>query len=79
MLNKFWKHHYGIIGKTNEIIVAAEALGLDDSDVLHAWSEGNFSEDGAILNFGNASDRLYLNVTPTTVDRSETEVQTGFS
>ena len=33
-VNKFWKHHYGIIGKANEIIVAAEALGLDDRDVL---------------------------------------------
>lgn len=41
-VNKFWKHHYGIIGKANEIIVAAEALGLDDSDVLHAWSEAKF-------------------------------------
>ena len=42
-VNKFWKHHYGIIGKANEIIVAAEALGLDDSDVLHAWSEAKLS------------------------------------
>ena len=41
-VNKFWKYHYGIIGKANEIIVAAEALGLDDSDVLHAWSEAKF-------------------------------------
>ena len=52
-VNKFWKHHYGIIGKANEIIVAAEALGLDDSDVLHAWSEAKL--DGSRQRLPNMS------------------------
>ena len=64
-VNKFWKHHYGIIGKANEIIVAAEALGLDDSDVLHAWSEAKFFRGRSYFELWKRFDRLYLNITPT--------------
>ena len=72
-VNKFWKHHYGIIGKANEIIVAAEALGLDDSDVLHAWSEAKFFRGRSYFELWKRFDRLYLNVTPTTVDNLKRE------
>ena len=58
-VNKFWKHHYGIIGKANEIIVAAEALGLDDSDVLHAWSEAKFFRGRSYFELWKRFDRLY--------------------
>ena len=72
-VNKFWKHHYGIIGKANEIIVAAEALGLDDSDVLHAWSEAKFFRGRSYFELWKRFDRLYLNITPTTVDNLKRE------
>ena len=72
-VNKFWKHYYGIIGKANEIIVAAEALGLDDSDVLHAWSEAKFFRGRSYFELWKRFDRLYLNITPTTVDNLKRE------
>ena len=72
-VNKFWKHHYGIIGKANEIIVAAEALGLDDSDVLHAWSEAKFFRGRSYFELWKRFDRLYLNITPSTFDNLKRE------
>ena len=72
-VNKFWKHHYGIIGKANEIIVAARSLGLDDSDVLHAWSEAKFFRGRSYFELWKRFDRLYLNITPTTVDNLKRE------
>lgn len=53
-VNKFWKHHYGIIGKANEIIVAAEAWDWMTGMYCTHGVKRNSSEDGAILNFGNA-------------------------
>ena len=50
-VNKFWKHHYGIIGKANEIIVAWDWMTAMCS--MHGVKR-NSSEDGAILNSGNA-------------------------
>ena len=78
-VNKFWKHHYGIIGKANEIIVAAEALGLDDSDVLHAWSEAKFFRGRSYFELWKRFDRLYLNIYPDHRRQSETGIQTCFS
>lgn len=72
-VNWFWKHHYGIIGKTNEIIVAAEKLGLDNSDVLHAWSEAKFFRGRSYFELWKRFGRLYLNTTPTNVDNLQRE------
>ncbi len=63
----------GLSEKANEIIVAAEALGLDDSDVLHAWSEAKFFRGRSYFELWKRFDRLYLNVTPTTVDNLKRE------
>lgn len=72
-LNWFWKHHYGLIGKANEIIVAAEALGLDDADVRYAWSEAKFFRGRSYFELLKRFDRLYLNIAPTTVDNLKRE------
>lgn len=72
-VNKYWKHHYGIIGKANEIIAAAEELGLDDSEVLYAWSEAKFFRGRSYFELWKRFDRLYLNTTPTTVENLKRE------
>lgn len=72
-VNSYWKHHYGIIGKTNDIIRSAEMLGLDDTDVLHAWSEAKFFRGRSYFELLKRFDRLYLNTEPTTVDNIKRE------
>lgn len=72
-VNTYWKHHYGIIGKANEIIASAEALGLDNSSVLHAWSEAKLFRGRSYFELWKRFDRLYLNTEPTTVDNLKRE------
>ncbi len=66
--NNFWKHHYGIIGKANEIISGAEKLGLDDPEVKKAWAEAKFFRGRSYFELWKRFDRLYYNTEPTTAD-----------
>lgn len=52
----FWQQHYFIIGKANEVIAGAEALGIEDPDPLtrRAYGEAKFFVDEHILNYGSA-------------------------
>ena len=62
----YWKEHYAIIGKANEIIVAAERIGLDDPDVKYAWAEAKLFRARAYFELYQRFGRLYLNTEPTT-------------
>lgn len=61
----YWKEHYGIIGKANEIIASAEALGLDDPDVKTAWAEAKLFRGRAYFELYQRFGRLYINTEPT--------------
>lgn len=51
----FWTYNYNIIGKANEVIAAAEKLGIDNSPVTKRHGQKrNYSEHAPILNFINA-------------------------
>ncbi len=67
-VEKFWTHHYAIIGKANEVIASAEELGLENEVVLRAWAEAKFFRGHAYFELWKRFERLYLNTTPTTVD-----------
>jgi hypothetical protein len=67
-VESFWQHHYFIIGKANEIIAGAEALGLDDSLTRRAYGEAKFFRGRAYFELWKRFERLYLNTVPTTVD-----------
>lgn len=62
----YWKEHYGIIGKANEIIAAAEELGLDDPVVKSVWGEAKLFRGRAYFELYQRFGRLYLNTEPTT-------------
>lgn len=70
-VESFWQHHYFIIGKANEVIVGAEALGLDDPLTRRAYGEAKFFRGRAYFELWKRFERLYLNTTPTTVDNLE--------
>ncbi|MEG0037616.1 MAG: RagB/SusD family nutrient uptake outer membrane protein [Bacteroides sp.] len=72
-VNKFWKHHYEIIGKANEIISIAEKIGLENSSVLQAWSEAKFFRSRSYFELWKRFDRLYINTEITTVDNLQRE------
>ena len=61
----YWKEHYGIIGKANEIISSAEALGLDDADVKTVWAEAKLFRGRAYFELFQRFGRLYINTEPT--------------
>lgn len=67
-INTYWKHHYGIIGKANEIIAGAEKLDMSNSLVLHASAEAKFFRARSYFNLWERFGRVYLNTQPTTVD-----------
>lgn len=65
----YWNHYYKIIGKSNEVISAAEAYGLDkDENVKKAWGEAKFFRGRSYFELYKRFERLYLNDQPTTVD-----------
>jgi hypothetical protein len=67
-VNNFWSHHYGIIGKANEIIAGAEKMDMKEDKVLRAWAEAKFFRARSYFELWKRFNRLYLNTTPTTVD-----------
>ncbi|MBQ0077984.1 MAG: RagB/SusD family nutrient uptake outer membrane protein [Bacteroidales bacterium] len=64
----FWKYHYKLIGRANEIITAAESIGTDDSDVATIKAEACLTRARAYFDLWKFFERLYLNTEPTTVD-----------
>lgn len=66
--NSYWVHQYKIIGKANEVIANAEALGLDNSAVKRSWGEAKLFRGRAYFNLWKRFERLYINLEPTTVD-----------
>ena len=69
----FWQQHYFIIGKANEVIAGAEALGVEDPDPLtrRAYGEAKFFRGRAYFELWKRFERLYLNTEPTTVSNLE--------
>lgn len=69
----FWQQHYFIIGKANEVIAGAEALGIEDPDPLtrRAYGEAKFFRGRAYFELWKRFERLYLNTEPTTVSNLE--------
>lgn len=65
---KIWKHYYSLIGKANEVIVAAENLGLDDAVTKKAWAEAKVFRARSYFELYKRYERLYLNLVPTGVD-----------
>lgn len=50
----FWTYNYNIIGKANEVISAAEKLGLEDNPITKRHGQKpNYSEGVLILSFIN--------------------------
>ncbi len=68
-----WEHHYAIIGKANEIIVAAEQMGLDNPRVKQAWGEAKVFRARAYFMLYKRFERLYLNIEPTNVNNLDRE------
>lgn len=73
VLEDFWKHHYALIGKANEIIAAAKTLGLDDPDVKTAYGEACMVRGRSYFELWKRFERIYINTEPTTVDNLERE------
>lgn len=73
ILNKFWTHHYGVIGKANEIIEAAESMDLTDPTTLTAWAEAKFFRGRAYFELWKRFERLYLNTMATNTSNLERE------
>ena len=68
LIEGLWKHYYNIIGKSNEIISAAESMGLDNPVTYRAWAEAKFFRGRAYFELYKRYERLYLNITPTSPD-----------
>lgn len=63
---EFWMHNYNIIGKANEVIYAAENLGIENSPITKkAWAEAKVFRARSYFELFKRFDRLYLNTTPT--------------
>ena len=63
---ELWKYHYNIIGKANEVIAAAEKLGLEESPVTEkAWAEAKLFRGRSYFELYKRYERLYLNTSPT--------------
>lgn len=65
IFNSFWSHYYGLIGKANEVIAAAEAMDLTDPITLSAWGEAKFFRGRAYFELWKRFERLYLNTEAT--------------
>lgn len=68
MISIYWSNRYNIIGKTNEIISAAESMGLDDEKTKQAWAEAKLYRARCYFDLYRRYGRLYLNIAPTTTD-----------
>lgn len=67
---RYWTNNYAVIGKANEIVAAAEKLGLDDPDVKYAYAEAKCLRGRAYFLLWQKFERLYLNTEPTTLDNA---------
>ena len=65
---QFWAHYYSLIGKANEIIYAAELLGLDNAVTKKAWAEAKVFRARSYFELYKRYERLYLNLIPTGID-----------
>lgn len=62
----FWTYNYNIIGKANEVISAAEKLGLEDNPITKkAWAEAKLFRGRSYFELYKRYERLYLNTAPT--------------
>ena len=66
--SQFWKHYYSLIGKANEVIDAAEKLGLDNNVTQKAWAVAKVFRARSYFELYKRYERLYLNVVPTGID-----------
>ena len=57
----YWKTHYAIIGKANEIIAAAKKLGLDDAEVAAVDAEAKLFRARSYFELYKHFGRIYLN------------------
>ena len=71
VLEDFWKHHYALIGKANEIIASAIDLGLDDPAIKTAYGEACMVRGRSYFELWKRFERIYINTEPTTVDNLE--------
>ena len=62
----FWKTHYAIIGKANEIIDGARKLGLDDPEVKTVAAEAKLFRARSYFELYKHFGRIYLNTEVTT-------------
>lgn len=70
---QFWTHYYSLIGKANEVIDAAEKLGLDNDVTKKAWAEAKVFRARSYFELYKRYERLYLNVEPTGIDNISRE------
>lgn len=68
--NDYWKMHYTIIGKANEMIAGARKIGLDDPAVSWPYGEACLFRARSYFLLYQRFERLYLNTEPTTVDNA---------
>lgn len=64
----FWKFHYALIGKANEIIESAEQLGLNDKDIRSIYGEAKLIRGRSFFELWKRYDRIYLNLQATNVN-----------
>lgn len=68
--NDFWKLHYTLIGKANEIIDGAKELGLEDSSIAQSYGEACCFRARSYFLLYQRFERLYLNAESTSVDNA---------
>ncbi len=64
----WWQGLYMVIGKANEIISAAETLGLDDAQVLQAWAEAKTFRARGHFELWKKYENIILSNEPTSTD-----------
>lgn len=64
----FWKFHYALIGKANEIIESAERLGLEDKEIQSIYGEAKLIRARSFFELWKRYDRIYLNTQATSVE-----------
>lgn len=70
----FWTYNYNLIGKANEVIAAAEKLGIDNDPVTKkAWAEAKLFRGRSYFELFKRYDRLYLNTSPTDYNNLDRE------
>lgn len=75
VVEDFWKHHYMLIGKANEIIESAKKLGLDDPEIKTVYGEACMIRGRSYFELWKRFERIYLNIEPTTADNLNREYE----